>query len=179
AGDDVGAVGDDEVAAGGEPGEQPPDDRAGLVVVGDVAEDVQQHQPDGLVEVERPAGLGEDPLGFAYVGVDVAGGALRAAGQQRAGVGEDERVVVDVDDAGVGRGALRHLVGVVDGRQAGADVEELPDADLAGQVPDRAGEEGPGVPRHVHDLRVDGDELVAGGAVDGVVLLAAQPVVPD
>src|SRR5690606_18386820 len=68
---------------------------------------------------------------------------------------------------------------VVDGRQAGADVEELPDADLAGQVPDRAGEEGPGVPRHVHDLRVDGDELVAGGAVDGVVLLAAQPVVPD
>jgi hypothetical protein len=26
-----------------------------------------------------------------------------------------------------GRGALRHLVGVVDGGQAGADVEELPD----------------------------------------------------
>jgi hypothetical protein len=51
-------------------------------------------------------------------------------------------VVIHVDDAGLGRGALRHLVGVVAAGQAGADVEELADARLGGQVVDRAAEEG-------------------------------------
>lgn len=37
-------------------------------------------------------------------------------------------VVVDVDDAGFRRDALGDLMGVVDGRQPGADVEELADA---------------------------------------------------
>jgi hypothetical protein len=43
-------------------------------------------------------------------------------------MGEDHRVVVDVDDPGVGSDALGDVVGVVGGGQAGADVEELADA---------------------------------------------------
>jgi len=66
---------------------------------------------------------------------------LGAAGEQRAGVHQHQRVVVDVDDAGLGRDGLGDLVGVVGGRQAGADVLELADARLAGQVADRAGQE--------------------------------------
>jgi hypothetical protein len=36
---------------------------------------------------------------------------------------------------------LRHLMGVAGHRQPGADVEELPDAALAGQVPNHPGQE--------------------------------------
>jgi hypothetical protein len=56
-------------------------------------------------------------------------------------VQHDHRVVVHVDDVGLGRGLLRDLMGVVRRRQPGPDVEELPDALLAGQVLDRTGQE--------------------------------------
>jgi len=45
-------------------------------------------------------------------------------------------VVVHVHDAGFGRRHLRDLVQVVGARQAGADVQELADPGLPGQVPD-------------------------------------------
>jgi hypothetical protein len=48
-------------------------------------------------------------------------------------VREYDRVVVDVDDARFGGGALCDLVGVVRGGEAGADVKELPDARLGRQ----------------------------------------------
>jgi len=41
------------------------------------------------------------------------------------------------------RDRLGDLVGVVDGRQRLADVQELADPAFAGQVPDRAGQERP------------------------------------
>ena len=84
--------------------------------------------------------------GVAQVGVDVVAGALGGAGQQGAGVHQHERVVVDVDDARFRRDRLRDLVGVVGGGQPGADVEELPDARLAGQVPAPPGRGTPGRP---------------------------------
>src|SRR3712207_4680003 len=63
--------------------------------------------------------------------------------------------------------------------QAGADVEELPDAHLAGEERDRPRLERPGVAGRPHDAREDADHLVADGAVDLEVVLAAEPVVPD
>ena len=54
---------------------------------------------------------------------------------------EHERVVVDVDDLGLRRYLLSDLVGVVSRGQAGADVEELPDPGLVGQVAHRASQE--------------------------------------
>ena len=53
-------------------------------------------------------------------------------------MGQDDRVVVDVDDLRVRGDPLGDLVRVVGGRQAGADVQELADLRLAGQVPDGA-----------------------------------------
>jgi hypothetical protein len=43
-----------------------------------------------------------------------------AAGEQGAGMGKHQRVVIDVDDAGRGGDPLGDLVSVVHGRQTGA-----------------------------------------------------------
>jgi hypothetical protein len=95
------------------------------------------------------------------------------------GVGEHERVVVDVDDAALRRHRLRHLVGVVGGGQAGPDVEELPHPGLAGQVAHRSREVGATQPRILGELRLTDENLLADRAVDGEVVLAAQQEVPD
>jgi hypothetical protein len=70
-------------------------------------------------------------------------------------------------------------VGVVHGRQPDADVQELPHPGRAGQVPHHAGEERAGGPGLGSRLGQDVQDLVAGLAVDSVVVFAAQPVVPD
>jgi hypothetical protein len=66
-------------------------------------------------------------------------------------VHQHQRVVVDVDDPGVRRDLLGDLMGVVRGGQAGADVEELRDPGLRGQVADRPGQEPALHPRDVGD----------------------------
>jgi len=92
---------------------------------------------------------------------------------------QDDGVVVDVDDAGPGVDALGHLVGVVRGRYAGADVEELADARLAAQLADGPAEEGPVGADRGDDLRVGRGGELSGLLVGGVVVLAAQPGVVD
>ena len=105
--------------------------------------------------------------------------ALGGAGEQGAGVHQHHGVVVDVDDLGVRSHPLGDLVGVVGGGQAGADVQELTDARLTGQVPDRADQEGPRGASVLDDRRERLENLVADLAVDVEVVFAAQPVVPD
>jgi hypothetical protein len=73
----------------------------------------------------------------------------------------------------------RHLHLGPDELLVGAKVEELADLGLTGQVADGPGEELPGGPGDVDDLGEDLAILVTGGAVHRVVVLAAQPVVPD
>jgi hypothetical protein len=51
-------------------------------------------------------------------------------------------IVVDVDDPGLGWDKLSDLMGVVGGRQPGADVEELRDAIIHGEPAHRLAEEG-------------------------------------
>src|SRR5690606_27154672 len=92
---------------------------------------------------------------------------------------QHQRVVVDVDDPGLGRDGLGDLVGVVGGGQPGADVQELPGPRLAGQVGDGADQERPGGAGQIGDLGQDPQDLVADLPVDRVVVLAAEPVVPD
>ena len=96
----------------------------------------------GWVKVQDVSGIGHDLVRVVKVAVDVAGGTLvGGVARQRAGVRQHQRVVVDVDDPGRRGGSLRDLVRVLHGRQAGADVEELADARLRGQVVDGADEE--------------------------------------
>src|SRR5690606_37867666 len=87
--------------------------------------------------------------------------------------------LVDVDDLGVGCDGLGHLVGVLHRGQPGADVEELADPGLGRQEADGADQEVARLHRHVRDLRVHRSHRVADLPVGGVVVLAAQPVVPD
>ncbi len=175
----VGAVADQDVAAGGERGEETADQVAGQVVVHDVAEDAAEDECDGLVEVEGLACRLHYGLGLVEVGVQVGGGALGAADEQGLGVGEDQRVVVDVDHPALGGHALGELVGVVDGGQARADVEELADAGVRGEIGDTTAQEGAEGAGVLGDLRERRLELLGGLLVDRVVVLAAQPVVPD
>src|SRR6266571_1717196 len=135
---------------------------------------IQQALDDRL----RVVGVG-DLAGVAQVGVDVVAGALGRAGEQGAGVHQHERIVVDVDDARFRGDRLGDLVGVVGGRQAGADVQELADPRLAGQVPDRAAQERPVSAGEAGDVREHRHDLVTDHAVGRVMVLAAQPVIPD
>jgi hypothetical protein len=84
-----------------------------IILVADAVQDRDQHDRDRLVEVQQPCGLGEDLAGVAGVGVEVPGGALRAAGQQRPGVRQHDGIVVDVHDPGFGRYRLGDLMRVV------------------------------------------------------------------
>jgi hypothetical protein len=94
-------------------------------------------------------------------------------------VGEHHRVAVDVDDLGFRCHELSDLVGVLHGGQPGADIEELPDPGLAGQVADRADEELARLRGHGRDVRIDFQTRLADGAVDLEVVLAAHSEVPD
>lgn len=99
--------------------------------------------------------------------------------QQGRGVQQHHRVVVDVDDAALRRLALGDLVGVVRGRDAGTEVEELRDAGLTGQVLHRPGQELAVGPHRLGQLRVGLQRQLARLPVGGEVILAAEPVVVD
>jgi hypothetical protein len=58
----------------------------------------EEQQRDGPGEVEVPARAGQDLVDVTEAGAD--DGDAVVAGQQRLGTQEDDRVVVDVDDAG-------------------------------------------------------------------------------
>ena len=83
-------------------------------------------------------------------------------------------VVVDVHDPGVRGDLLGDLVGVLRGRQAGAQVKKLPDPGVGGKVTHRASEEGPVGPHARQDGRVGRDHLLRGLPVGGEVVLPAQ-----
>src|SRR5580704_2357151 len=163
AGDDGAGEGGGHVAGGG-----------GLREVQDAGED----DTDGVGQVDqvRQAWIGQDAGGVAHVAGhgDHAG----ALGQQAAGVRDDDRVVVHVRDPHIRVDAPSDVVGVHRGGQARADIDELPDP-ATGYVADGPPEEPPVLPGHLRGGRVNGQHLLGQLAVDGEVILAAEPVVPD
>jgi hypothetical protein len=107
-------------------------------------QDGDQHEGNRLAQVQGGAQcpIREDLAWLAEVFLDERGGSRRVAGHQRPRVSEHDRVVVHVNDPAVRRRCLRHLVGVARRGNAGADVQELPDARLPRQVTDGTAEEG-------------------------------------
>src|SRR5690606_42140571 len=91
-------------------------------------------QGDRFVQVDGPLQLlgVQQLVRIGQIGADHRGVVV---GQQRSTVGEDHRVVVDVDDLGIRLVALCDLVDVVLGGQPTAVVDELPNAALLGQEP--------------------------------------------
>ena len=116
----------------------------------------------------------EDPVRLAHVLLDH--GHLPVAGQQLASVQHGDRVDVDVHHPGVRRGRLGDLVHVADGRDAGADVDELANAGL-GQLPNHTLEERAVGAAAVGDVRDRRDDGFGGLAIGGEVVRAAEVVV--
>ncbi len=173
-----GEVRDDQVAALGHRVHQRLDQAVRVLVGREEVQDRHQQHRDRLAEVEQPAQLrvGEYPAWVAQVLRDDRGAVV--AVQQVAGVGQHDRVVVHVHHAAVRCDILGHLVHAVHRGQAGADVEELADAEVS-QVPDHPDQElavldGGGS----HDAgRHHGDDALGRRPVGGIVVLTAEVVV--
>ena len=159
--------------------EQRGHDLAGAGVVRDELQDRIQHHGHRLGEIQLAGRFGHDLPGVPQVCLQVAGAAVRAAGQQRPRVAEHHRIAVHVADQRVRRDRLGHLVGAVRGREAGPDVEELPDPGLGREVAHRPDQECPGGPDRSGQAGEPGHRLVAGLPVHREVVPAAEPVVAD
>src|SRR5262249_14696049 len=122
-------VAERQVAAGGERVDQLRDRRVRRFVVGDEVQYGNQQQRGGLAQVEQAAygGVAEYLARLAYIAADRGG--VGVTGEQFEAFADGDRVDVHVDDPGVGRDPLGDLVHVALGRDTGADVQELPDAD--------------------------------------------------
>jgi UDP-N-acetylmuramoyl-tripeptide--D-alanyl-D-alanine ligase len=171
-----GSDGDDQVAARGQrPGERGRHP-AGRPGVGEVQHPGHDHA-GRLGQVDQPGQpvIAEDPCGVAHVARH--GDHSGAPGEQAAGVRDHHRVVVHVGHPGLRVSVPGDVVRVQRGRQAGPDVDELPDA-AARHVADGPAEELPVLPGHLCRERVDRQHLLRQLPVGREVLLAAQPVIP-
>jgi hypothetical protein len=146
-------------------------------VVVEVVQHARRDHGERLVEVDEPADLRavEDRLRVPQVGREDQRG--RVVAEQRASVGQHERVVVDVDDTHGRVDVARDLVDVADGGEAGAEVDELPDTGVGHEEADGPAELVAVVVGEPAQLR---DDLVRRGdrhPVDLEMLLAPEEVV--
>ncbi len=104
-----------------------PDDPPWVFLVPQAVQDTHEHDRDRLAEVEQVPYLrvAEHLFRFAQIRSerDDVG-----ASHQRGGMGRDQRILIHIDDARLGRHPVGDLVGVGHIRQARAKVEELADA---------------------------------------------------
>jgi hypothetical protein len=96
------------------------------------------------------------------------------AGEQRTGVGQNHRIVVRVHDPAFPRDLLRHLMHAARRGQAGADIQELADARLAGQVAHRPGQERLVSPHRRNQVRISSHRVLSCLPVHGEVVFPAR-----
>ncbi len=142
-------------------------------------QDRQQHDRDRLAEVECLCRTGQDRRRLPEIGVQVGAPPVRVAGQQRPGVQQHGRVVVDIADPRRRGQPLGNLVGVLRGGKPGSDVEELADPRLGDQEPHRPGEERAVVPGPRPQAGECLQRPFRGLPVRRVIVLAAEQVVVD
>jgi hypothetical protein len=165
---------DDQEAARGQPVPVAGQYFAWAVLVRDEMQraGAQERDRPGQVQQRPHVGVVQDRFRLTQVGVHHHGSVR--LGEQRLAMGPDHRVVVHVGDPR-GRGMRqRRLVHAELGRQSRAEVEELLDTRLAGNVAHRPGQERPAVPGDGRDIGNRGEQLGRGGAVNGEVILAAK-----
>jgi hypothetical protein len=141
-------VRDHQAAPGWYRGHQGPGDALRIVGVRHEMQDRDEQHCDRLVKPEHRthAWIPGNPFRIPQVVADDRG-AVHAV-QHVPGVRDDHGIVVDVDHPAVRRGpplaaGADDVVHAVHGGQPGADVEELPDPQVPGQVADGAPEEAP------------------------------------
>lgn len=130
----------------------------------------------GEVDETSEVWVPEDGVGVRHVDWQYRGVVVLI--QQRLPQRQDNRVVVDIHDAGLGVGILGDLVHVPLGRQAGAEVDELLYPVFLSQDPDDSLEEPPVVQRDLTRRRGNLQQELAGDSVHFVVIATTQqPVV--
>jgi len=175
----IDAVVDGQVAPGGQAVQQPGHDRPGLGIVGDVAQHSHQCQRDGLAQIQassqpRAKTWPGSPRSASHVMGRALGGCWSAA-PGRAPSTSGSLSMYTTRACGAAR--LRNLMSVVRGRQA-----RLRRPGIAASPHRRRGSGRP-APRNERSARAMSTicgkmaaELVAGAAVDLVVVRPAQPV---
>ena len=175
----VGQVGDHQAGAGWQDLAERADDPFRLFGVADEVQHGDQQHRGGPGEVDHPQEVRmiEDVGRIAHVRGDDC--RVRVLGEQCPAVREHDRVIVDVDDPCLRVDGGGDLVGVLHGRQARADVDELVDAAFGREESHCASEEPAVLPHHGAGEGVAEriDDLVTRLPVDGVVVLAAEEVV--
>lgn len=172
-----GAVGERDVTARRERRQQRADDGGRIIRVGQEVQHGDEQDARRFVKVDQTPQfrVGQDTGRRAHVVPD--DDRVGCALQHVPGVREHYRVVIHVDDARSRVGGHRHLVYVPPGRQAGANVNQLPDAGLVHQVADRAAHEGAvdlGGFAYIGQIRRD---LITRIPVRGIIIFAAQEIV--
>jgi hypothetical protein len=110
--------------------------------------------------------------------MQVGGLALRRRCQQGTGVRQHDRVVIHIHDSRFRRYALGHLVGVIRRRDAGTDIEELPDPRLSRQETHRPAEECPiRADPNGRQAGIGLQDFIADFTVGGEIVLPAKQVV--
>ncbi len=166
---------DRDEAARRQVGCQRGDDPRRVVGVGHEMQDRQKQDGDGLGEVQRPGRLPQDVFGVVQIGLKVVAGTLVGAGEQRTGVRQDERVVIDVHNPGPRIDPLGDLMSAVGCGEPGADVDELVNAVALAHVAHRAGEEAAVADGGGDHLRPPLDHPGGDVAVGRVVVFTADP----
>ena len=173
-----GPVGEREEAA--RPGgvAEPRDDRLGVVLVGNEVQHGHHEHGDRLVEIEQGLHprVGQDRIGVTQVLLD--NGGVGVAAQDVLAMGDRDGIDVHIYHFRIRRGLLRHLVDIAEGRDAGAEIQELTDSFVDEEA------YGPMQKRSIdlHDQRSVGNQsghLTRDLPVDGEVMAATEPVVVD
>lgn len=149
------------------------DHRGGIVArTGQEVQDRDQQNRHRPIEVQMGTHrlVGEDRGRVARV---ARNGDRRLVGQQRAGMRQDDRIVVHVGHTGVRHLPAGDLMHGTRGRKTHTDVEVV-SYPAAGQIPNGAAEERPACPCPLHDPRGDLRDLIRRLAVSGPVVLASH-----
>jgi len=176
AADIAGHVREHQVAIRRESVDDGGDDRERVVVVADEMQHSHQQHRQRLAEIDEltRTGMIQDCLRIPQVSLDYDG---IPAGLEGTGVGQDHRIVVDVHHPGTGVDVQGDLMHIALGGQPGADVHELGDPGLGGQVTDGPAQE-PAV-LHGHQLRLRRGlaHLQGSRPVSGEVVVTTEPEV--
>jgi hypothetical protein len=166
-----------EEAAGGERAGRRGQHAGSYGIIGNRVQHRQEQHGNRLAEVDQAAyiRMSQDVMRPGHVRHDHCRAAVLR--QQRSAVCQHHGVVVDIDHARIRLELLSDLMHVLRGRQAAAHVQELPDPGLTGQEPHHPVQKQPVLPGDIEKLGELGKPGQVGFAVDGKVVLAAQPVV--
>jgi predicted DNA-binding transcriptional regulator YafY len=167
---------DEQATAGRHRLAQPTDDRVRVLVVVQVVQDRARDDGNGAAEVQQRADLALDQQA-GIRDVPAHHDRLVVLLEQRPSVDQHDRILVHVGDAGrriEPPGNLMHVIGC---RQPRAKVKELRDAQLVGDIADRADQAGPVVHRDLDRTGVIPDEDIAQLPVSGKVVLPPDQVV--